>query len=159
LSRRSRVALQSKLLSKENEDLNSSGLSAEVSSNLRRLAAERGVTRGTSGDFNEFSLLKDFGFNLVDYENAKRARALNTLSSVYGMAPRINPMTPMASFVTPGAAIGVQQFNETSRYQEQRGQANAEAAADNHNRSLWAGAAQMAVNWGVSKIAKPGQPS
>lgn len=152
-------AIQSKLLSKVNEDLSSDGLSPDVKSNLQRLAAERGITRGTSGGFNDFNLVKDFGFNLVDFENAKRARALTTLSSVYGMAPRVNPMTPMASFVTPNTLLGAQQSNEQARQGQQQGQANADAAASNANSSMWGGVASTIVqgfgSWAANKTATP----
>jgi len=133
--------LQSRLMASINEDLNSQdGLPTSVSDNLSRLAAEKGISRGTSGNFNQFSLVRDFGFNLVDWKNAQRARALNTLSSVYGMAPRVNPMTPMASFVDANTAISAQAANNGANLNAQQAGANSQMAASNYNRSLWASA-------------------
>lgn len=154
-------AIQQKLLSKVNEDLSSSGLSADVTANISRLAAERGISRGTSGGFNDFNLVRDFGFNLVDFENAKRARSLSTLQSVYGMAARVNPMTPMASFVTPGQSLQTSQFNEQSRYQEMVRRADGADASANHNASLIGGAGQIAGqvfgDWAAAKIKGGGK--
>lgn len=149
--------LQSKLLASINEDLNSqNGLPTEVSDNLSRLAAEKGISRGTSGNFNQFSLVRDFGFNLIDWENAQRARALNTLSAVYGMAPRVNPMTPMATFVDPNTAVQAQGANNASAQAAAQGGANAQMAASNYNRSLWSGAIQTVAMAGASAFKTAG---
>lgn len=143
--------LQSKLMSSIKSDLNSQdSLPTEVSDNIARLAAEKGISRGTSGNFNQFSLVRDFGFNLVDWKNAQRARALNTLSSVYGMAPRVNPMTPMATFVDPNSALQAQGANNANAQAAAQGGANSQTAASNYNRSLWAGALQMTAMAGAS---------
>ena len=108
--------IQAKMLANINSDLSGSGLDANTTANIQRLAAERGITRGTSGGFNDFNLVRDFGFNMVDHQNAQRAAAMNTLSSVYNMSPRVNPMTPMASMLSSSQAIQNQQYNETNRY-------------------------------------------
>jgi hypothetical protein len=154
--------LQSRLMASINEDLNSQdSLPTEVSDNLARLAAEKGISRGTSGNFNQFSLVRDFGFSLVDWKNAQRARALNTLSTVYGMAPRVNPMTPMATFVDPNTAIQAQGANNANAQATQQGAANAQAAASNYNRSLWASALQTTLMAGASafQTASTGVPA
>lgn len=147
--------IQAALIGKVNEDLATTGLSADVTANIQRKAAERGVSRGTSGGFNDFSLVRDFGFNLVDFENAKRARALSTLSQVYGMAPRVNPMTPMSSFVTPGQALGNAAQNEQSRFASQQAQFNAEAAASNANRAIWGSVASTAIGAAATIAGRP----
>lgn len=99
-------AIQQRLLGQVNADLNGgNNLPPELQQQIARQAAEKGVTRGTSGNFQQFSALKDFGFNLIDWQNASRARAMNTLSTVYGMAPRVNIMSPMSSMVDPNTAI------------------------------------------------------
>ena len=130
-------ATQAKMMSQVNEDLaNQNNLPKDVQDQIARFAAEKGVTRGTSGNFNGFSLVKDFGFNLIDWKNASRARALNTLSTVYGMAPRVNPMSPMAMMVDPNAAIGVQTQNNHMAYGSQQAMYNAQAAAANYNTMM-----------------------
>jgi len=150
--------LQAKLLQQVNEDVNSDGrLPTDVSNNLSRIAAEKGISRGTSGGFNDFSLVRDFGFNMVDWKNAQRARSLQTLSSVYGMAPRVNPMTPMSSFVNPGQALGAQQYNETNRYDVEQSNNNAKMAAVNAQRSVWGGIANQAIQFGAGAMIKAGE--
>jgi hypothetical protein len=133
-------ALQGKLLAKVNSDLNSdTSLPSDVQSKIAQFAAEKGIHRGTSGNFNGFSLVKDFGFNLVDYQNASRARALSTLSSVFKMAPRVNPMSPMSMFVTPDKAIDVAGKNHGLQYSAEQANYNEQAEAGNANRQLAAG--------------------
>jgi hypothetical protein len=130
---------QSLIMSKINQDLGSdTELPADVKTQLQQFAAEKGIARGTSGGFNDFSLVKDFGFNLIDWKNAQRARALNSLSTVFGMAPRVNPMTPMAMFVDPNTALGAQARNNDAAYNATQAGYNAEAAAGNYNRAMWA---------------------
>lgn len=130
--------LRDKLLSSVESDLNANGLPQDTQDQIARFAAERGVTRGTAGSgFNNFNLVKDFGYNLVDYKNAMRARALNTLSTVYGMTPRVNPMSPMASFLDNGTAIGANAQNNQLGFNAAQAGANAQAAAGNANRAMW----------------------
>lgn len=133
-------ALQKRLLDSVNTDLDgSTSLPPELQQKVAQFAAERGITRGTSGNFNAFNLVRDFGFNLIDWRNASRARALNTLSTVYGMAPRVNVMSPMASMVDPNTAIQVAGNNNTQRYNADQAANNANAAATNYQNSQLAG--------------------
>ena len=141
-------AMQKRLMSSINDDLNSqNSMPQEMQDQISRFAAEKGVTRGTSGNFNGFNLVKDFGFNLTDWKNASRARALNTMSSVFGMTPRVNPMSPMAMMVDPNTAMSVQSQNNQMQYNSQQAGFNAQAAASNYNRSLLGGAIQSAGNF------------
>lgn len=133
--------LQAQLMGQIDSDLaNQTTLPPEMQQQLQRFAAEKGITRGTSGNFNAFSLVKDFGFNLVDWQNASRARALNTLSTVFGMAPRVNPLSPMAMMVDPNTAIQVAGQNNAQQYQAQQSAYNSQAAARNQNASMISGA-------------------
>lgn len=141
-------ATQKRLMTQINEDLNSQNtLPADVQQQIARYAAEKGVTRGTGGNFNGFNLVKDFGFNLMDWKNASRTRALNTLSTVFGMTPRVNPMSPMAMMVDPAAAMNVQTQNNQMAYNVQQAGYNAQAAASNYNRMMVAGAVTNATNF------------
>lgn len=134
-------ALQQKLVASANSDLNSqTSLPADVQNKLEQYAAEKGISRGTSGNFNGFSLVKDFGFNLIDWQQAQRARALNTLSTVFGMAPRVNPMSPMSMMVDPNTAIQVAASNNGQQFNSNQAALNAQTAAGNYNRSLLSGA-------------------
>ena len=140
-------ALQKRLLGQVNQDLNSQySMPQEMKDQIARYAAEKGVTRGTSGNFNGFSLVKDFGFNLVDWQNAQRARALNTLSTVFGMTPRVNPMSPMAALVDTNAALGVQTQNNQMQFNATQGGYNAQASAQNYNRMLAGGTVSNVAN-------------
>lgn len=140
--------IQKRLLQSVDEDLNSqSTLPQDVKDQISRFAAEKGVSRGTSGNFNGFNLVKDFGFNLVDWRNAQRARALNTMSTVFGMTPRVNPMSPMSMMVDPNTAIGVQGQNNAMAYNTQQAGYNAQAAASNYNRMMVASAVMNATNF------------
>lgn len=151
-------ATQKRLMAQVNEDLNNQNtLPPEVQQQISRFAAEKGVSRGTAGNFNSFSLVKDFGFNLMDWKNASRTRALNTLSTVFGMTPRVNPMSPMAMMVDPNAAIGVQSQNNQMAYNVQQAGYNAEAAASNYNRMLLAGAVTNAMNFASAGIGQGAQ--
>jgi hypothetical protein len=138
-------ALQKRLLASVDADLSSqTTLPADVQDQIARFAAEKGVTRGTSGNFNAFSLVKDFGFNLVDWQQAARARALNTLSTVYGFAPRVNVMSPMASMVDPSTAIQVASQNNQAQFGAAQAGYNAQTAAANYQRSQLGGLLQSA---------------
>lgn len=141
-------ATQKRLMAQINEDLNSQNtLPPEVQQQISRFAAEKGITRGTGGNFNQFNLVKDFGFNLMDWKSASRTRALNTLSTVFGMTPRVNPMSPMAMMVDPNTAIGVQTQNNQMAYNTAQAGYNAQAAASNYNNMMMAGAFTNAMNF------------
>jgi hypothetical protein len=135
-------AIRDKLLASVNSDLdNQNNLPQDVTDQISRFAAEKGITRGTAGSgFDSFNLVKDFGYNLVDYKNAQRARALNTLSTVYGMTPRVNPMSPMSSFIDTNTAIGVAGANNRGAQDTTQAGYNATAAAGNYRASQIQGA-------------------
>jgi hypothetical protein len=139
-------ALQKRLLAQANSDLDSqTSLPSDVQAKIQQFAAEKGVTRGTSGNFNGFSLVKDFGFNMLDWQQASRSRALNTLSTVFGMTPRVNPMSPMSMMVDPNAAISVAGANSNMQYNVDQSNNNASTAARNHNAALMGSAFKGSV--------------
>ncbi len=132
-------AMQAKMMQGANQDMDASmsgGLNPAMTANLNRLAAEKGVSRGTSGNFNQFSAMRDFGVNMMDWQNANRARALSTMSSVFGQSARVSPMSPMSMFVSPSQTLEANRFNEEGRYNAQQGQFNAQSAASNYNAQL-----------------------
>lgn len=109
----------------------------EVEDNLARIAAERGISAGTRGQFNDFSLLRDFGVNQLQYgrENISQASQItNLLSSI---APKVNPMSPLAFYVTPQQNAANTQGNNTTQQGVSQSGANAAAAAGNANGSTW----------------------
>lgn len=152
-------ATQKRLMAQIDEDLsNQNSLPADVQQQIARFAAEKGVTRGTGGNFNQFNLVKDFGFNLMDWKNASRTRALNTLSTVFGMTPRVNPMSPMAMMVDPNAAMNVQTQNNQMAYNTQQAGYNSMAAASNYNNMMMAGAFMNAANFAGGAMLESQRP-
>ncbi len=140
-------AAQRGLMAKVNEDLNSENdLPQSVRDKLAQVAAEKGISRGTAGGFNSFNLVKDFGFNLLDWKQASRARAMNTLSTVYGLTPKVNVMSPMASMVDPNTAINVAQGNNAQRYNIDQSQINAQTAFENDRIAAQNGALSGALS-------------
>lgn len=123
---------------------NQYNLPPEIEANLQRKAAEKGVSRGTSGGFEDFNLLRDFGFNLLDYSNAKRVSALNTLSTLTGLSPRVSPMSPMSMFFTPQSILASRTREAENQQAVAQGAENARVAADNYNRTALSEAAILA---------------
>lgn len=109
----------------------------EVEDNLARIAAERGISAGTRGQFNDFSLLRDFGVNSLQYgrENLSQASQItNLLSSI---APKVNPMSPLAFYVTPQQNAAQTGENRATQQGIAQSGANAAAAAGNANAATW----------------------
>lgn len=79
------------------EDLNNRyTMPADMQDQIKKLAAENGISRGTAGGFNKMSLVKDFGINLIDYSNAVTNRANATLQQMQSLAPTGTVMSPFA---------------------------------------------------------------
>jgi len=136
------------------QNAESGTLSPAQTAQISQFAAEQGVTRGTSGNFNGFNVVSDFGENLQAYQQSQQNMALGTLSAAYGMAPKINPMSPSSMFVTPGQALGVAQANTSA----QQAGLNASAAASNANASLLGNAFSSSAGL-FSAYATKQQPS
>jgi len=113
--------LRDRLVRMANQDLTeaSSGkLPKEVEDNLSRLAAERGLSVGGRGSFQDFSLLRDFGLSTLDYQQAKRVSALQTISQVTGMMPVINPTSPLYFMANPQTIVGETLTDRRLQFQE-----------------------------------------
>lgn len=120
-------------------------LPKDVQDNIARLAAERGISAGTKGEFNDFSLLRDFGINSLQYGQSRINQAQGITGLLASIAPKVNPLSPMSFYVTPGQQAQVAAGNQSA----QQAQYNAQAAADNYNNaSLWG-----AVTRGVGTLA------
>jgi len=111
----------------------------DVQDNLSRMASERGISAGTRGEFQDFSLLRDFGVESLKYGESRINSAQSIMSTVAQLAPRINPMSPMAFYVTPAQQIDATVQNNTGQYNSQQSANNASAAAANANASMWGG--------------------
>lgn len=133
-------------------------LDPSTTSAIQQFAAENGVSRGTAGQFNGFDVVKDFGENLQQYQQSQQNLALSTLSSAYGMAPKVSPMSPSAMFVSPSQALDAQSQNNSLKYNAAQAGLNADAASSNANASLMGGAFKTAAG-AFSAYAAMQQPS
>lgn len=106
-------------------------LPKDVQDNLVRLAGERGISAGTKGEFNDFSLLRDFGINSLDFGQKRIAQAGNITSMLASLAPKVNPLSPMSFYVTPQQQAMVAAGNQSN----QQASNNAQAAAQNFNNA------------------------
>lgn len=124
----------------------------EVEDNLARLAAERGISAGTRGQFNDFSLLRDFGVNQLQYgrENLNQAQSITGLLAT--IAPKVNPMSPMSFYVTPAQREATVTNNNAQSQAIAQGAINAQNAATNAgNANMLASLTQIAGMYAGSK--------
>jgi len=115
-------------------------LPGDVQDNLARLAAERGISAGTRGQFSDFSLLRDFGISSLDYANKKVGQLQGMTASLGALASmsRVNPMSVQSFYITPQDALGAQQYN-----------ANAQTQADLQRAQIDMGIGSMWANLGM----------
>ena len=149
-------ALQSKLMSTTNDLLtNPYDLPKDVQTNLERLAAERGVSAGTRGTFNEFSLLRDLGVNSLQYGQSRINQAGGLAGIISSIAPKANVMSPLSFYNTPAQYIQNQQMNNANDQAVRQGAINANLAATNYQNAGIANAitglagTMGSVNWGA----------
>ncbi len=117
----------------------------EVTKNLERLAAERGISAGTRGQFSDFSLLRDFGINSLQYGQANIQGAQSITGLLSSIAPKVNPMSPLAFYVTPQQNAATTTENNQNNQAIAQGKINAQNAASNQgNTDLWANLSQLA---------------
>lgn len=120
-------------------------LPEEFIANLDRLGAERGVSRGTRGQFNQYDIQRDIGVNMLEFGKSNFAQALNALTTVSGTAPRISPMSPLSMYVTPQQTAQVAAGNNANNQATAQAGANSQTAASNFNtQNLWDSLAQAA---------------
>lgn len=129
-------ALQSKLMATTNDLLtNPYDLPKDVQTNLERLAAERGVSAGTRGTFNEFSLLRDLGVNSLQYGQSRINQAGGLAGIISSIAPKANVMSPLSFYNTPQQYIQNQQMNNANDQAVRQGAINANLAAANYQNA------------------------
>ena len=129
-------ALQSKLMATTNDLLtNPYDLPKDVQTNLERLAAERGVSAGTRGTFNEFSLLRDLGVNSLQYGQSRIRQAGGLAGIISSIAPKANVMSPLSFYNTPQQYIQNQQLTNANDQAVRQGAINAELAATNYQNA------------------------
>ena len=129
-------ALQGKLMATTNDLLtNPYDLPKDVQTNLERLAAERGVSAGTRGTFNEFSLLRDLGVNSLQYGQSRINQAGGLAGIISSIAPKANVMSPLSFYNTPAQYVANQQMNNANDQAVKQGAINAELAAANYQNA------------------------
>ncbi len=135
----------------------------DVQDNLARIAAERGISAGTRGQFNDFSLLRDLGVNSLQYGQSRINQAGQLASLVSSIAPKVNPMSPLAFYVTPQQNAANTTTNNQTQQEISQGRNNANAAATNSNNATWAqlinGATGLASGIVTDQINKPSDPN
>jgi hypothetical protein len=105
-------------------------LPQEFEDNLSRIAAERGINTGVRGQAGDFSLLRDFGVNSLQYGQQQLANSQSILSTLAGLS-RVNPLSPLSMYVTPQNALQVASENRSA----DQAQLNAQQAAANQKAS------------------------
>lgn len=103
----------------------------EVQDNIARIAAEKGISAGTRGQFNDFSLLRDLGVNELNYGQANLQSAQSITGLLATIAPKVNPMSPLSFYVTPTTALANATNNNTQAQAIAQGAINAQNAAAN----------------------------
>lgn len=107
------------------------GVPQDVEANIARLAGERGISAGTKGEFNNFSLLRDFGISSLQYGQSRIQSAQGITGLLASIAPKVNPLSPLSFYVTPQQQANVAAGNKSA---EQAG-LNADTAAGNYNQA------------------------
>jgi hypothetical protein len=138
--------LQSSLM-KTTQDLltNPYDTPPDVQANLERISAEKGISAGTRGQFNDFSLLRDLGVNELQYGSSRISQAGTLTSLLASTAPKVNPMSPLSMFVTPDVAVSQAQHGADQTQAIGQGAANSVAALNNYRiQTLSNGVASVA---------------
>jgi len=113
---------------------------------LKTEAAERGISRGTSGSlFDDFSFLKNFGKESLAFGLQKASSAGNLLSQLVATAPNVNALSPANLLISPGAVFNADVSDarfmseldakqKTIEQQIKQAAENARVEAENANR-------------------------
>ncbi len=129
----------------------------EVQDNLSRIAAEKGISAGTRGQFNDFSLLRDLGVNELQYGQTAINQAQSLTGLLATVAPKVNPMSPLSFYVTPAQSLSNTTNNAAQNQAIAQGGINAQnAASAAGNADLWGSLGKIAGLYGAS-VGKNGQ--
>ena len=120
----------------DQKSLASGTLPQETQDFLSQKAAEMGVTRGTSGGFNSFSLLKDFGTSTMDYQNNLSSRISSTLNTLNQFVPTSNFVSPTTFMMSPTAITQQKQTYNNNITSLNQSYLNAVNNANNYNKSI-----------------------
>jgi hypothetical protein len=124
----------------QQEASNPYAIPPDMVANLTRLAAERGINTGVRGQAGDYSLLRDFGVNELQYGQQNLQNSQSILSTLAGIGA-VNPLSPLSFYSTPGQALGAAQGNQSLA---QSG-INAQNAANQYaTANTWAGVSKLA---------------
>lgn len=124
----------------QNASANPYALPKDFTDNLTRLAAERGISTGVRGQANDFSLLRDFGVNSLQYGQQQIQNTQSILGTIAGLA-KVNPLSPLSFYSTPQMAYGAAAQNQNLA---QSG-INARNAANNYaTANTWSSLSSLA---------------
>lgn len=131
----------------------------EVEDNIARIAAERGISAGTRGQFNDFSLLRDFGINQLQYGQTAINQSQQLTATLAAIAPKVNPMSPLSFYVTPSQSLANTTNNNAQNQAIAQGAINAQnAASANGDADLWGSLAKIGGLYAASKTGNGQQP-
>lgn len=132
----------------------------EVQDNLSRIAAEKGISAGTRGQFNDFSLLRDLGVNELQYGQTAINQAQSLTGTLAAIAPKVNPMSPLSFYVTPAQSLSNTTNNAAQNQAIAQGGINAQnAASAAGNADIWGSLGKIAGLYGSSLGQNGQQPS
>lgn len=102
-------------------------LPKDFTDNLTRLAAERGINTGVRGQANDYSLLRDFGVNSLQFGQQRIGQAQSIVSMLAGLG-KVNPLSPLSFMTSPDAALAAASGNQAL----QQSSINAQQSAKNY---------------------------
>lgn len=108
-------------------------LPADFRANLERQAAERGINTGVRGQAGDFSLLRDFGINSLDFGQKQIGQAQSIMTMLAGLG-KVNPLSPLSFYATGDMAMGAASGNQAL----QQSALNAQSAGAAQAQSSWA---------------------
>lgn len=124
----------------------------EVQDNLSRIAAEKGISAGTRGEFNNFSLIKDLGINELQYGQTAISQSQSLTGLLATIAPKVNPTSPLSFYITPAQQAAAAAANNANAQATAQGANNANTAASNAaNADLWGSLTKVAGLYAGSK--------
>ncbi len=133
-------------------------LPKDFTDNLNRQAAERGINTGVRGQAGDFSLLRDFGVNSLQYGQQQLGNAQSILTTLAGLG-KVNPLSPLSMYVTPQNALSVAENNRSANQAQMNAQqaaANQRAAAPWNALAAGAGTFAGAYGGGFGGAKQPG---
>ena len=124
----------------QNASANPYALPKDFSDNLTRLAAERGINTGVKGQAGDYSLLRDFGVNELQYgqQNINNAQSITSMLAGLGS---VNPLSPLSFYTTPQQALSAASGNQNLA---QSGINAQNAANNNANANTWNAVSKLA---------------